>query len=203
MTFAGRILETLARHGPMTDRELTDALVGRDAHPSQINQGCRALAARGRLIRQPDSDGRIRNSLDEASSSVEPPVSTQARLADGLGEDEVKEHLEHWLRKQGWDVRVAWARQTGIDIEATRDGARWVIEVKGGGSLQPMRVNYFLAVLGETLQRMDDATAHYSIALPDLAQFRRLWERLPRLAKERTGISSLFVDESGNVRELN
>jgi len=29
-----------------------------------------------------------------------------------------------------------------------------------------MRVNYFLGVLGETLQRMDDAQAKYSIALP-------------------------------------
>ncbi len=33
-----------------------------------------------------------------------------------------------------------------------------------------MRVNYFLSVLGETLQRRDDETAKYSMALPDLEQ---------------------------------
>jgi hypothetical protein len=64
-----------------------------------------------------------------------------------------------------------------------------------------MRVNYFLAVLGELLQRMDDGSAKYSIALPDLQQFRNLWLRLPRLAKQKTGISCLFVDSRGNIQE--
>jgi hypothetical protein len=45
-----------------------------------------------------------------------------------------------------------------------------------------MRVNYFLGALGEILQRMEDPTAKYSIALPDLQQFRNLWKKLPSLA---------------------
>ena len=65
-----------------------------------------------------------------------------------------------------------------------------------------MRVNYFLSALGETLQRMDDRNAKYSIALPDLQQFRSLWDRLPDLAKSRTEITALFVDEKGNVRRV-
>jgi hypothetical protein len=64
-----------------------------------------------------------------------------------------------------------------------------------------MRVNYFLAILGETLQRMSDSNAKYSIALPDMKQYRGLWERLPKLAKERTGISILFVKEDGIIEE--
>jgi hypothetical protein len=62
-----------------------------------------------------------------------------------------------------------------------------------------MRLNYFLGVLGELLQRMDDDSARYSIALPDLPQFRGLWERLPRLAKSRTTVTALFVRENGSV----
>jgi hypothetical protein len=57
-----------------------------------------------------------------------------------------------------------------------------------------MRVNYFLAALGELLQRMDDTNARYSVAMPDLPQFRGLWERLPKLAKQRLGITALFVN---------
>lgn len=64
-----------------------------------------------------------------------------------------------------------------------------------------MRVNYFLAVLGETLQRMDDPNAKYSVALPDLQQFQRLWNKIPKLAKKRTGISVLFIDEKGKIRK--
>lgn len=54
-------------------------------------------------------------------------------------------------------------------------------------------------MLDETLQRIDDPQARYSIALPDLPQFRGLWERLPSLAKERTIIDALFVDSGGIV----
>ena len=65
-----------------------------------------------------------------------------------------------------------------------------------------MRVNYFLGVMGELLQRMNNPDAKHSIALPDLPQFRKLWSRLPALAKQRTGISALFVDASGRVEEV-
>ena len=89
-----------------------------------------------------------------------------------------------------------------MDVVANRGRKRWVIEVKGIGSRSAMRVNYFIGILGETLQRMEDPTARYSIALPDISQFRGLWERLPYLAKKRTGITALFVDAQGNVREI-
>jgi len=65
-----------------------------------------------------------------------------------------------------------------------------------------MRANYFIGILGETLQRMDDPAAKYSIAVPDIAQFRGLWSRLPSVAKSRTAITALFVSENGSVEEV-
>jgi len=97
---------------------------------------------------------------------------------------------------------VAWGHEREIDIDAIRGTERWVIEVKGRGSLNPMQVNYFVEVLGETLQRMDDPYAEYSIALPALQQYRGLWDRLPKTAKDRTRISALLVDEWGNVDQV-
>jgi hypothetical protein len=95
-------------------------------------------------------------------------------------------------------MTVVWGKSRGIDIEALKQDQRWIIEAKGSGSRDPMRVNYFLCMLGETLQRMNDAKARYSIALPDHRQFRKLWARLPELVKARTEITILFVDTSGN-----
>jgi hypothetical protein len=118
---------------------------------------------------------------------------------EALSEDEIKEVLSKWLKKDGWKTKVAWGRTPGIDIEAIKPGSRWIIEAKGTGSRPQMRVNYFLGILGETLQRMDDAGARYSIALPDLPQYRRLWERLPDLAIARTSISIIFVSQDGTV----
>jgi len=103
----------------------------------------------------------------------------------------------------GWKTQVACGKTHGIDIDALKERKRWIIEVKGCGSRDAMRVNYFLAILGERLQRMDDTNAKYSIALPDIKQYRNLWSKLPSLAKERTGISILFVIENKGIEEVN
>lgn len=116
-----------------------------------------------------------------------------------LQEDAMKEILKGWLERGGYEVTTAWGKTTGRDMVATRPCETWIIEVKGCGSLSAMRVNYFVGVLGETLQRMADAQAKYSIALPDMKQFRGLWTRLPAEAKTRTGISCLFVRTDGSV----
>jgi acetyl esterase/lipase len=51
------------------------------------------------------------------------------------------------------------------------------------------------------VQHIRHHAARYSIALPDLPQFRGLWQRLPEVAKRRTGITCLFVDTRGGVDE--
>ena len=129
-------------------------------------------------------------------------VITGVEASGMFSEDDVKRSLQSWLEASGWAVSIAWGRDRGIDVEGTRDGKRWIIEAKGCGSLNAMRVNYFLSILGELLQRMNDPDAHYSVALPDMKQFRGLWQRLPELAKSRTQISALFVGPSGHVEEV-
>lgn len=118
-----------------------------------------------------------------------------------LIEDALNTALEAWLTREGWQFTIAWGKTRGIDVDARRNHERWIIEVKGMGSRNQMRVNYFLGVLGETLQRMAEENTKYSIALPDMPQFRSLWERLPTVAKRRTQITALFVDENGMVKE--
>jgi len=135
--------------------------------------------------------------LGKATPVVSSPATSIG--SNHLSEDDLKRGLELWLNANGWRVSVKWGMAHGIDIEASRLGKRWVIETKGCGSRSAMRANYFLAVLGETLQRMNDPTARYSVAFPDMAQFRKLWNQLPPLAKARSKISALFVSASGRV----
>ncbi|WP_249281068.1 hypothetical protein [Paenibacillus sp. 7516] len=116
-------------------------------------------------------------------------------------EDNLKQILKDYLHEDGWETQIAWGRTPGIDINAVRGTERWIIEVKGLGSLSAMNVNCFLGVLAETVQRMDDPNVKYSIALPDVRQFRNLWGRLPLLAKKRTGITAIFIDEQGSIDE--
>ena len=202
-TLADRIIQLVQDRPGLSDREITDALLGRNIAQQPTNQACRRLESRALIRRSPRADGIKGNYPTESEfrddRSAQPAIPDPGD--DCFCEDALKRTLDTLLRSQGWDTRVAWGRTHGVDIEATRGRERWIIEVKGRGSRSEMRVNYFIGMLGELLQRMDDPEAKYSIALPDLPQFRGLWQRLPGLAKQRTEITSLLVDEAGNVRE--
>jgi hypothetical protein len=93
----------------------------------------------------------------------------------------LKDHPE----ARGYSVEVRWGHVQGIDIVATGLAGRVVIEAKGEAMLQPQQVNYFLGSIGELVQRLDEPTATYALALPDNPQFSGLVKRLPALARER------------------
>ena len=204
-----QILSLIVDKPGLTDREITNQLRGLSAPQQSINQAARWLKSRGRLIRRNrPEDGLIGNYPANGNGgleSVQPPQSGNRRRnhdVDALSEDEIKGILNEYLQADGWETKAAPGRERGIDIDAARGAERWIIEVKGPGSRPPMRVNYFISILGETLQRMNDPDAKYSIALPDLEQYRRLWNRLPQLAKTRTGISLLLVSVDGEIENL-
>lgn len=199
MTVKEEIMAAVTQFPGLTDTEL-EKRYGR-SHQT-INKACRDLVAEGLLVRQPNpnKDGNLGNyptGKAPKAAAVTQPVAT-----DGLDEDAIKSYLKKWLEDQGWSVKVAWGKNHGVDLEAVKGGEYWLIEAKGPGSRQAMRHNYFLGILGETLQRMDNEKARYSIAFPDMQVYRGLWKRLPQLAKQRTGIDMLLVSEDGKVTVL-
>lgn len=189
----------------LTDREITNVILGVNEPQQAVNQVCRLLTSKGIIRRIIRRDGLIGNYIiaKETVQKSSPLNQTkQVEIRSSIfKEDNLKQILKDFLHADGWETQIAWGRTPGIDINANRGTQRWIIEVKGLGSLNPMNVNYFLAVLAETLQRMDDPNAKYSIALPDVKQFRNLWDRLPLLAKQRTGITAIFIDELGRINE--
>lgn len=204
MTLKEQIVELLLDHPGLSDREITNRIAGKTALQQPVNAACKDLERRGQIMRRKREDGRIGNYL----SDVIPPIQDPSPIGSPSDEpdqteDGIKRALESWLKAQGWTLKIAWASTHGVDIEATKGGEpRWLIEVKGCGSRPQMRANYFQAILGQIMQRMSDPTAKYSIALPDLSDFRGLWKRLPDAAKTQTGVSALFVRADGAVTEL-
>jgi hypothetical protein len=203
-TLTQEIVELLGKSPGLTDREITTALRTKSAPQQPINIAARSLTEKGVVIRKKRHDGLIGNYLSGQPLPIakNPTVSITRDGKNQLSEDEAKEILRLWLEQDGWSAEIAWGRSRGIDIDAKRGSKRWIIEVKGIGSRSEMRVNYFIGMLGETLQRMDDPAAKYSIAVPDVAQFRGLWSRLPSVAKSRTSITALFVADDGTVEEV-
>jgi hypothetical protein len=121
---------------------------------------------------------------------------------DLLPKKKLRRILEDYLTSHGWEQESnGLAPSHDVTIKVKRGAERWVIEMRGAGTLNPEITSSFVAILGRVLQRMDEKNCKYSIALPDTKPFRRLWERLPALAKNRTGITVLFVGRGGAVDE--
>jgi len=168
VTLADRILDAI-RFAPLDDDVLTRRLgVG---HRQAVNQAARRLEAQGRLRRFTGPDGKIVNALPQSpaqqtSEPTPPPVVLGGGDHGRITEDEVKEAVRAHLTARGFDVAVAWGRLRGIDIDARHpDGRRYLIEAKAEvGKNGPQQVNYFVGMLGELVQRMDDVQASYGIS---------------------------------------
>jgi hypothetical protein len=196
------IVRLLEQNPGLSDKELAEAIQGHKSSIQYINQNCRELASQGVIIRKMRDDGILGNWLNDSHNvqTLLLQVEEESKAMD-ISEKKIKQILGKYLTSNGWDCEIDWGVTPHVDIEAKRGIERWVIQVKGSGSFNPESLNNFLSVLGEIAQRMDDPGCKYSIALPDLEQFRRLWERLPELAKSRMKITALFVNLNGNAIE--
>lgn len=199
MALKAQILDYINAHPGASDTEMEKAF---NVIHQAVNVACRQLEREGRVVRRKIPGRPIGNYPADIAPEALPqadPAPPKADAGAPLEEEDLKRILTERLTADGWTVSTAWGHAPGVDIDARRGKERWLIEIKGPGSRPQMRVNYFLSMLGEILQRMDDPAARYSIALPDMPQYRGLWERLPSLAKKRTGIDILFVDATGRI----
>jgi hypothetical protein len=206
-TLKDRILELLEARSGLTDRQITDILLGPETGQQAANQAARQLYHAGRIVRTLVA-GILRNHLPgrepvklDGPAPAQPRESV-TRAEASMTEDQVKEALRVWLEAEHWVVAVKLGHDPGIDVAACRDGVRRVIEAKGAGKHDQMRGNFFLRALGELVRRMEDPDALDSLAVLDLAPYRRYWRRLPTLAKQRMRLSALFVTASGCVDEV-
>lgn len=59
--FQQKLVTRVKQFPGITDRELTEQLLGKRVHPSRVNQEARLLESRGKLRRQLRKDNRIGN----------------------------------------------------------------------------------------------------------------------------------------------
>jgi hypothetical protein len=131
----------------------------------------------------------------ENISSIDIRNGACKKCSNFLTEDEVKKALAKSLKDLGWKVnKMAMGTKHGVDIEATQSKeGTLIIEAKGEGSLNPMRVNYFVMILGELMQKMDSPDKQYGIALPAHQQYMKLIHKLPLYQKQQLRLQVFLV----------
>lgn len=128
--------------------------------------------------------GRPRKSIEEKEKKLNKHLSTE----------DIHSCLGTWLNEQGWDVKES----DGNQIIAINGDKTWVIHVHGlrRGRKQPLhtKINHVL--------KEEKENAQYSVALNDSDLYRKQWNDVPKMMKERLNLSMLLADPIGNVEEV-
>src|SRR5712692_8169169 len=125
-TLRDRFIEQVGSEPGMTDREIANRLLGREALQQGVNHVARQLVATGRIVRRQRQDGKIGN-YPAGGAGISRAVSTEATgealSSDFQSEDDVKRGLQTRLEAGGWKVSIVWGRGQGVDVEALRGNA--------------------------------------------------------------------------------
>jgi hypothetical protein len=193
-TVAEQILELLAAEGPLTDPVIASRLnLNRDI----ARAACMQLEIRKQVRRGPRSDGRTVTRLvgEPVSSLTDQPATELTRI---VTEDEVKIAMKNHLEHHDYEVAVIFGQADGIDIEATKENERLLVEARGEAASPQAQTDLFLSGLGAIVQWMTDPEARYGLALPDNKIYRELVQKLPSVSRSRLNLTVFYVTRAGD-----
>ncbi len=119
-----------------------------------------------------------------------------------LTEDQVKMAVQEYLERAGWSVSIAWGQINGIDIQAHRQHEHLYLEATGEAADPAEQVRLFIEALGKLVQRLQEPSAAYGLALPDTSAHRGLVQNLPPLAWQRLSMVIFFVSRDWVVSDV-
>lgn len=79
-------------------------------------------------------------------------------------------------------------------------GQKWIVEAKGKTTAIGLD---FRTGIGQLIQRMEDETANYAIAVPSLPQFHTQIKNIPYRVRMLLNLHILLVAQDGNVLVVN
>lgn len=114
----------------LTDREITNAILGVNEPQQAVNQVCRLLTSKGIIRRIIRRDGLIGNYIiaKETVQKSSPLNQTkQVEIRPSIfKEDNLKQILKDFLHADGWETQIAWGERLVLIlmlIEGLSDGS--------------------------------------------------------------------------------
>ncbi len=106
----------------------------------------------------------------------------------------VQSRIERHFKK----LRFACDSTQDADLVATNQstGECWIVEAKGETTDTGLD---FRTGIGQILQRMENPSWHYAIAVPDTPKFSRQMANMPVWVRQRLNLHFIVVGENGRV----
>lgn len=110
------------------------------------------------------------------------------------GGNELPRLVKAWLEERGWETL-----EHNRFIEAKKEDEKWFIDIYQATRGRKMPLPNKLT---EVIKKMEDEKAYYSVALVDSPIYRRQWNEIPDVAKDRLKVSVLLADRTGQILEM-
>ncbi len=102
--------------------------------------------------------------------------------------------IEKFFAKEGY--QVVEFRYADYCCLNPANGQKWIVEAKGKTTAIGLD---FRTGIGQIIQRMEDETANYAIAVPALTQFHNQMKNIPHRVRVLLNLHYLLVSEDGSV----
>lgn len=107
--------------------------------------------------------------------------------------DDLKELICIWLREKDWEI------ETNKDtIRAHKNDEVWLINIEGSRRGRKLPLSKKLNII---FSDVENDASHYSIAFNESYHYKKQWNEIPRLFKDKLNVSLLFAGKNGKVTE--
>lgn len=116
------------------------------------------------------------------------------RLKSSYKTEDLVRLISAWLQERGWQTSYENGK-----IKASMNDSRWIIDVQGTkrGRKQPL-----FSKINGMLRQIEDEDAVYSIAFNDSTIYRKQWNEIPKVLKNKLKVSVILADQNGNIQEV-
>ena len=106
---------------------------------------------------------------------------------------DLKELICMWLKEKDWKIEV-----NKDTIRAYKDDEIWLINIQGSRRGRKLPLSKKLNLI---LSDVENDASHYSIAFNESYHYKKQWNEIPRLFKDKLNVSLLFAGKNGKVTE--
>lgn len=115
------------------------------------------------------------------------------RMKQGLSAADLIAICTVWLEERGWNVESVNGK-----LIALKDDQKWMIDIHG---MKRGRKQSVPAKMSDILRQMEEGNIRYSMAMNDSISYRRQWNQIPHVVKEKLNVSVILADRKGNIQE--
>ena len=123
-------------------------------------------------------------------------------------EEDRPSYQRNWKTEKLIDLLSKWVIEQGCSIQekeedkifaTQQNGDKWILQVYG---VRRGRKSTLVHKINNIFYGLEEENAHYSLVLNDMEVYRKQWEEIPQLIKDKLSISIIVAGKDGSIEKL-